>query len=240
MSVLNKEEMANGAVVTGAKKDVIVDTSAYAANCQRHRKGMTSDDVINSYTNWAEKYDLDLCPGRYNGPEIAAKFLANYYQEKERPHVHIIDIAAGTGRVGKELLQLGFHNIDALEPSNGMLNVAKQNNIYQQYFLEWFGTNQTSINNDTYDCLVISGGMGEGHIPTKAVDEMIRIVKPGGLVCIVMREEYLQDVSEYAGKLEPYMKELEADKQMWQLVSRTIVPNYSFLKNGVVFMYKVL
>lgn len=32
---------------------------------------------------------------------------------------------------------------------------------------------------DTYDALVIAGGMGEGHIPVGAIDEFIRIVRPG-------------------------------------------------------------
>ena len=32
---------------------------------------------------------------------------------------------------------------------------------------------------DTYDALVMSGGMGEGHIPTAALIELIRVVKPG-------------------------------------------------------------
>jgi hypothetical protein len=32
---------------------------------------------------------------------------------------------------------------------------------------------------DTYDCAVISGGMGEGHIPTDGLYELARIVKPG-------------------------------------------------------------
>ena len=32
---------------------------------------------------------------------------------------------------------------------------------------------------DTYDCLAVAGGMGEGHIPCAALHEMIRIVKPG-------------------------------------------------------------
>jgi len=32
---------------------------------------------------------------------------------------------------------------------------------------------------DDYECLVIAGGMGEGHIPVSAIDEMIRVVKPG-------------------------------------------------------------
>uniref|UniRef100_T1JM27 Methyltransferase domain-containing protein n=1 Tax=Strigamia maritima TaxID=126957 RepID=T1JM27_STRMM len=187
----------------------------------------------------------DLCPGRYNGPQIAAKFLEQYYPENERPNVRLIDIAAGTGRVGRELLDLGFHKIDALEPSDGMLQIAKQQQLYQEYYLESIGTTKTSISDDVYDCLVISGGMGEGHIPTKALNEMIRIVKPvvfflpGGLICIVMREEYLTVVSEYAGKLENYMHDLQ-EQQLWEQISRTIIPNYSFQKNGVVFMYKVL
>ena len=31
----------------------------------------------------------------------------------------------------------------------------------------------------SYDVLVIAGGMGEGHIPVRAVEEMIRIVRKG-------------------------------------------------------------
>ena len=32
---------------------------------------------------------------------------------------------------------------------------------------------------DTYDVLVLSAAMAEGHIPTVGLAEMIRIVKPG-------------------------------------------------------------
>lgn len=32
---------------------------------------------------------------------------------------------------------------------------------------------------DTYDALVIAGGMGEGHIPVGAIDEFLRVVRPG-------------------------------------------------------------
>ena len=34
---------------------------------------------------------------------------------------------------------------------------------------------------DTYDAVVVTGGMGEGHIPCSALYEMIRIVKPGNV-----------------------------------------------------------
>ena len=59
--------------------------------------------------------------------------------------------------------------------------------------------------------------MGEGHIPVRAIQEMIRIVKKGGSIFIVMREEYLSYVEEYVGKLEPYMDSLE-EKGYWKKV----------------------
>jgi len=44
-------------------------------------------------------------------------------------------------------------------------------------------------------------------------------LKPvGGIVVIVMREEYLSYVEEYVGKLEPYMTRLE-QQGYWKLVS---------------------
>ena len=36
-----------------------------------------------------------------------------------------------------------------------------------------------AVSSDTYDGLAVAGGMGEGHIPSDAIIEMIRVVKPG-------------------------------------------------------------
>lgn len=62
---------------------------------------------------------------------------------------------------------------------------------------------------------------------------------PGGKIVIVMRQEYLEYVGDYKDALEPLMQQLEADGK-WDLISRTVVPNYSFNKNGVVFKFQVV
>lgn len=54
---------------------------------------------------------------------------------------------------------------------------------------------------------------------------------------IVMREEYLEHVSDYKDKLEPLMKELELSG-LWIKLERRIVPKYSFENNGVIFIFK--
>lgn len=55
---------------------------------------------------------------------------------------------------------------------------------------------------------------------------------------IAMREAYLTSVLEYKDRLEPLMKQLEQEDK-WQAVSRTVVPNYSFDNNGVVYIFRV-
>lgn len=68
--------------------------------------------MVEVYTKWAGTYDNDLCPGRYNGPEKAAKAVSEYYRVAEEiddtAKISILDVAAGTGRVGEELVKLGF------------------------------------------------------------------------------------------------------------------------------------
>ncbi|KAL5007564.1 hypothetical protein ScPMuIL_016370 [Solemya velum] len=217
-----------------------IDAKAYAINYGAHREGMTKEEIAQYYSEWAYRgtYDHDLSPERYHGPEYAADVVSNHFI-KNRESAKILDVAAGTGRLGEELFHRGFRNIDALDPAEGMLSVARKRGAYKDYFCEFMDGHALDIKNDTYDCVVVSGGMGEGHIPCRAVPEMIRIAKPGGLVCIVMREEYISYVEEYIDRLEPLFKQLEIEGK-WQLISRTIVPKYSFDNNGVIFQYKAL
>lgn len=61
----------------------------------------------------------------------------------------------------------------------------------------------------------------------------------GGIICIAMREEYLDHVSEYQGTLEPFMQNLERDKK-WKMLSKETISNYAFGKTGVIFQFVVL
>lgn len=215
------------------------DITAYQANYRCFTPGLSKTQVITNYTDWAQTYNKTLCSGRYNGPEIAAAEVAARIPEERRQHVRIIDIAAGTGKVGVELSKKGFTIIDALEPSEGMLDVLRETGVYSTKYQEFLGIGQNSVPDDTYDVLTIVGGMGEGHVPVQGVDDMIRITKPGGLVIIVMREEYLYEVNEYKDRLVPHMDFLQ-QKGYWTKVEMKTISNYAFGKDGIVFTYRVL
>ncbi|XP_068202558.1 methyltransferase-like protein 27 [Palaemon carinicauda] len=215
------------------------DKTAYEANFRCHEPGITPEKVAENYTEMAQNYDETLNPGRYRGPDLAADELAARIPKDKRGEVKVIDVAAGTGRVGLLLRDKGFSNIDALEPSKGMMDILKKTDVYTNTYLEFLGVGQNSVPKDTYDALVIAGGMGEGHIPVKGIDDMIRITKSGGFIIIVMRKEYLDYVEEYKDKLIPYIDEMEKQGK-WTKVEVKTVPKYSFDKDGMIFTYKVV
>ena len=61
---------------------------------------------------------------------------------------------------------------------------------------------------------------------------------PGGVVIIVTRLEYLSYGEEYQGRLEPLMQQMEQEG-LWRQLERTVVKEYSFCKNGIIFVFKV-
>ncbi|GAB1607707.1 uncharacterized protein LOC115223152 [Argonauta hians] len=215
------------------------DRKAYNRNLTAHQKGISREKMTEAYNEWADRYENDLGPNRYRGPDIVAQTLTNlFHNEATRATIKIIDVAAGSGLLGEKLRTLNFQNIDALDPSDGLLEVAKKKQVYTNFFCKYFDL-ELDIPNDSYDLLVISGGMGEGHIPASAVPKMADLVKPGGHVVIVMRKEYLSYVLDYKDKLIPMFKSLEEEKK-WLMVSKEEVQNYSFKKPGLVFVFKVL
>ncbi len=45
---------------------------------------------------------------------VAAKLAERVAEAEERSRMEILDVAAGTGRLGERLVPLGFKNLDAL------------------------------------------------------------------------------------------------------------------------------
>lgn len=82
------------------------------------------------------------------------------------------------------------------------------------------------------------GGFVPGHLPVSALHDLVRMCKPGGLIVIVMRYEYLTTCEELR-PLEPLMDELEAkNPSRWSRLKRHISPNYLLDKEGIVFAYR--
>ena len=86
-------------------------------------------------------------------------------------------------------LQKGKFSIEATDISEEMLKVAGSKNIYKRSFLSDL-TKEIPANNDCYDGVVSSGTFTHGHVGPSAMNELIRVTKPGGLVTISVNEKH--------------------------------------------------
>ncbi|KAK4304298.1 hypothetical protein Pmani_004757 [Petrolisthes manimaculis] len=191
--------------------------------------------VVAMYGDFSTNYDEIMSKAGYRAPAIAAEEVSIRVPENQRKDVRVLDVAAGTGLIGKELTKKGFTNIDAVEPSDSMMKQIKSSGIYTLMFQEFLGLGQNTIPKGTYDIVVSAGAIRENHIPLSGIDDMIHFTKTGGLVVLLMNNF---DVGPKT-KAESHMNQLE-EKGLWCKESAEILPNYFLGKEGIVFIYRVL
>ena len=143
------------------------------------------DELRGIYDSWAETYDSTISGTMsYRGHE--------YIVDAVRPHLgddaKILDAGAGSGMVGLAASLAGFTHVDAMDFSAGMLKVARDRGVYREIRRGVLGE-ALDYPDNTYDAVLSSGVFTPGHAPPTSFDEIIRIVKPGGLVCFTLRHD---------------------------------------------------
>lgn len=170
----------------------------------------TGDKSDRIYDDWSQNYDHDLIDEfGYISPRVAAETLA---AEVEGRDIQIIDYGCGTGLVGAALLSCGFKTIDGIDISSGMLQQAANKAIYRS-LIQGDLTAGLSLLDDCYDAALCIGSMGAGHVGAEHVEEMLRPIKPGGYMVIVMNGIYFE-----SGGFEQKFRELESDN-IWRILT---------------------
>ena len=107
--------------------------------------------------------------------------MVKHFLELRAPtESHILDIGAGTGVVGQLLAANGYNNVDALDGTPKMLQMARKKACYRNYITSIVAPGiPLPIPDNTYDVALMAGVFCPGHIRVEAFSEIIRIVKPG-------------------------------------------------------------
>ena len=145
----------------------------------------TTDEVMRYYDEWGEKdkYNKDMVDWNYTGPEETVDVIKKYLLNKE---ALFFDAGCGTGLVGLQLKKFGYKNFHGADLSQKLLDTVPKN-LYQKLFKVDLNK-PIELNNNLYDTVMCVGTFTYGHVKPNALDEFIRITKPGGLICFTINE----------------------------------------------------
>ena len=147
-------------------------------------------ELMDAYKDWATDYDADTV-GRfgYVAHIASAQTLDKHLDRKD---VNILDAGCGTGLVGQELTVKGYRTIDALDYSKEMLDEAERKAVYRKH-IQADLSKPLEMSDDSYDAVVCTGTFTYGHVKANAFDELVRITRPGGVICFTIREGAYED-----------------------------------------------
>ena len=142
------------------------------------------EDLQVVYKEWAAAYDHDNdnLLGTVSQP-LSVQIFQEYIKDKS---LRIIDVGCGTGLVGVELEKGSFSNFDGIDISQEMIDIAKQRG-YSKLFIGSLNDSLPCENNE-YDAALCVGVFTHGHVGSNRLDELVRIVKPGGIICFTVNE----------------------------------------------------
>jgi ubiquinone/menaquinone biosynthesis C-methylase UbiE len=139
------------------------------------------------YRDWAGSYDADTVEGMgYVAPEEAAVVLAGELDGAAL----VLDAGCGTGLVGEALSRQKTSGllIDGIDLSAGMLEQAAEKSVYRR-LSEADLTKPLDLPDNSYDGVVSVGVFTSGHVGPKAMDELVRVAKPGAPVIVTVHEK---------------------------------------------------
>ena len=186
------------------------------------------EDLQNVYKEWAPAYDHDNdnLLGTVSQP-LSVQIFKEYIKDKS---LRIIDVGCGTGLVGVELEKDGFTNFDGVDISQEMIDIAKQRG-YSKLFIGSLNDSLPCENNE-YGAALCVGVFTHGHVGSDRLDELVRIVKPRGILCFTINE----------GVYKPYgfnlkIKKLESEN-VWKVLE--IRKNDYMVKKNVKGFYCIV
>jgi predicted TPR repeat methyltransferase len=153
------------------ERDALLLRRAYALSSQEEGEAL--------YREWASSYDRTMVDGLgYIAPGLLCEAFARAVPWRDGP---VLDIGCGTGLVGDELVQRGFTTFDGLDLSVEMMNEARHRGIYHELIAADL-TKPLPIGDRTYRAVVCNGTFTSGHVDASCLDEIVRIIEPGGLL----------------------------------------------------------
>jgi predicted TPR repeat methyltransferase len=145
----------------------------------------TPDDNRRLYADWAETYDSDFAASMDYRLPLA---VAEAYHDAGGGGP-VLDLGAGTGLLGQALAARGIGPLDATDISPEMLERARAKAVYTRLFPGNM-LDRLPVADGAYAGAVSSGTFTHGHVGPEALDEVLRVLAPGGTCALSVNERH--------------------------------------------------
>tara|TARA_B100000586_G_scaffold116046_1_gene83619 strand:- start:94 stop:726 length:633 start_codon:yes stop_codon:yes gene_type:complete len=164
-----------------------------------------ADEALAHYEAWAATYD-DEVDGkhRYAQPRRCASALAELV---DPAGAEVLDVGCGTGLSGLALAAAGFFTLDGCDLSPAMLKQAERTGTYRRLF-EADLNEGIDVPDGFYDAATAVGVLSFGHARTDALREMLRVLRPEGVLVVGLNDHYWDE-----GAVPAELEAIEADGQ---------------------------
>lgn len=142
------------------------------------------EDSVAYYRDWATSYDQEFAA--MHGYAIPGRIAAIFREEGGRGPV--LDIGAGTGLVAEALGEGDPLEIDGIDISAEMLQVAGDKGLYQNRIVADL-TQPLAISDAAYSGFVSAGTFTHGHVGPGCLDELLRIASANALYVLAINEQ---------------------------------------------------
>ena len=190
------------------------------------------DDIERIYDEWADDYEEDVFTLGYTVPGVAAGFIGRHVP----PGGTALDAAVGTGALGDILRVLDYADLTGIDLSEGMMRRAREKQAYRELRRMTLGE-PLGFPDDHFDACFSVGVFTEGHAPPESLDELVRVVRPGGWMVFSVRADVYEN-----GGFQEKQRALE-DERKWRLVRMsdafTMFPAIETSHDGRIFVYQV-
>lgn len=130
-------------------------------------------------------------------PSLLAACLADVVPAPDRAARRVLDVGAGTGMVGEELVRIGFVHVVGvdLEPAS---EVALRRDRPQVYAAaRTLDLTRLTPADEAWlqgvDVVTVAGAVGFGHLPVEAFAVLTRLLPPGGLLAVTLAPQLAED-----------------------------------------------
>jgi len=201
----------------------------YASGGQRE----TLDQL---YNEWAKDYDQQIWASGNPYIAIATGMVGRHIPDLS---ALLLDVGCGTGNMAQVLHQLGYQQIDGLDPSEGMLAIARQKSIYKNLYALYLDT-KVDLPDASYDAVIAAGVLTHGHAPPEALEGILRLTRQGGVIIFSLSKVAYEEHG-----FEARMKQIQESGE-WQLLEQSkLFRTYPFSEKDAhlrhwVFAYRKL